>query len=61
MSLVIRVVAPLSKTTYLPEELMVEEHYEYYVEVMKKAGLEHEIHPTHGGGGYGRRKEDHPL
>ena len=35
-------------TGYLPEELMVEEHYEYYVEVMKKAGLEHEILPPHG-------------
>lgn len=34
-------------TGYLPEELMVEEHYEYYVEVMKKAGLEHEILPPH--------------
>ncbi|UCH82029.1 MAG: cytochrome b/b6 domain-containing protein [Nitrospiraceae bacterium] len=35
-------------TGYLPEELMVEEHYEEYVEVMKKAGLEHEILPPHG-------------
>jgi formate dehydrogenase subunit gamma len=35
-------------TGYLPEELMVEEHYEEYVEIMKKAGLEHEIHPPHG-------------
>ncbi len=35
-------------TGYLSEELMVEEHYEHYVEVMKKAGLEHEIHPPHG-------------
>jgi hypothetical protein len=34
-------------TGYLPEKLMVEEHYEYYVEVMKKAGLEHEILPQH--------------
>ena len=32
-------------TGYIPEELMVEEHYQYYVEVMKKEGLEHEIHP----------------
>jgi cytochrome b subunit of formate dehydrogenase len=41
-------VFPLGKvflTGYLSEELMVEEHYEYYVEVMKKAGLEHEILP----------------
>lgn len=36
-------------TGYLSEELMVEEHYDYYVEVMKKAGLEHEILPPHGG------------
>lgn len=35
-------------TGYLPEELMIEEHYEYYVEVMKKAGLEKEIRPPHG-------------
>jgi cytochrome b subunit of formate dehydrogenase len=35
-------------TGYLPEELMVEEHYEEYVEVMKKAGMEHEILPPHG-------------
>ena len=35
-------------TGYLSEDLMVEEHYQYYVEVMKKAGLEHEILPPHG-------------
>lgn len=35
-------------TGYLSEELMVEEHYEHYVEVMKKAGLEHEILPKEG-------------
>jgi cytochrome b subunit of formate dehydrogenase len=35
-------------TGYLPEELMVEEHYEDYVEIMKRAGLEHEIMPPHG-------------
>ncbi len=34
-------------TGYLPEKLMVEEHYEYYVKVMKEAGLEHEILPPH--------------
>ena len=34
-------------TGYLPEKLMVEDHYEYYVEVMKKAGLEQEILPPH--------------
>lgn len=34
-------------TGYLPEELMVEEHYQYYVEVMKKEGLEQEILPPH--------------
>ncbi len=30
-------------TGYLPEHLMVEEHYEYYREVMQEAGLEHEM------------------
>lgn len=35
-------------TGYLPEELMIEEHYQQYVEVMKKAGLEGEIKPPHG-------------
>ncbi len=34
-------------TGYLPEELMVEEHYEYYKEVMKSEGFEHEILPPH--------------
>jgi cytochrome b subunit of formate dehydrogenase len=35
-------------TGYLSEELMVEEHYQYYVEVMTKAGFENEILPPHG-------------
>ena len=35
-------------TGYLSEELMVEEHYEYYVEVMKKEGYEDEILPPLG-------------
>jgi formate dehydrogenase subunit gamma len=35
-------------TGYLTEELMVEEHYEYYVEVMKREGYEGEIRPPHG-------------
>jgi cytochrome b subunit of formate dehydrogenase len=35
-------------TGYLPEELMVEEHYEDYVAIMKRAGLEREIMPPHG-------------
>ncbi len=35
-------------TGYLSEELMVEEHYEYYVEVMKREGFEDEIRPPHG-------------
>ncbi len=34
-------------TGYMSEELMVEEHYQYYVELMKKNGLEHEILPSH--------------
>jgi formate dehydrogenase subunit gamma len=36
-------------TGYLPEDLMVEEHYEHYVRVMTKEGLEDEILPPHGG------------
>jgi cytochrome b subunit of formate dehydrogenase len=39
-------------TGYLSEELMVEEHYQHYVDVMKKAGLEHEILPPHGAHGH---------
>ena len=35
-------------TGYLPEHLMVEEHYEYYKKVMKAAGLEDEILPPDG-------------
>ncbi len=35
-------------TGYLTEELMVEEHYEYYVEVMKQEGFEKEILPPKG-------------
>jgi len=34
-------------TGYLPEELMVEEHYDYYLDCMKQSGLEHEILPPH--------------
>lgn len=37
-------------TGYLPEKLMIEEHYEYYVKVMTKAGLQHEILPPHDRG-----------
>ena len=36
-------------TGYLSEDLMAEEHYQYYVEMMTKAGLEDEILPPHGG------------
>jgi len=35
-------------TGYLPEHLMVEEHYEYYREVMQAAGLEDEMLPPDG-------------
>jgi len=35
-------------TGYLTEELMVEEHYDYYVEVMKREGFESEILPAPG-------------
>lgn len=37
-------------TGYLSEELMLEEHYEYYVKIMKEEGYEREILPPHGGG-----------
>ncbi len=46
-------------TGYLSEELMVEEHYQYYVEVMKKAGLEHEMLPPHGGHGHEFQERGH--
>ncbi len=35
-------------TGYLTEDLMVEEHYDYYVQLMKEEGLEDEIRPPHG-------------
>ena len=35
-------------TGYLSEELMIEEHYEYYVEVMTECGFSGEIKPPHG-------------
>ena len=36
---------------YLSEELMIEEHYEYYVEVMTECGFSREIKPPHGHSG----------
>ncbi|GBE04005.1 MAG TPA: hypothetical protein ENH45_01665 [Nitrospirae bacterium] len=36
-------------TGYMSEELMAEEHYQYYVDIMKKAGLEDEILPPQRG------------
>ncbi len=33
---------------YLTEELMIEEHYEHYVEVMTACGYSNEIRPPHG-------------
>lgn len=33
---------------YLSEELMIEEHYEYYVEVMTECGFSRDIKPPHG-------------
>ncbi len=36
-------------TGYLPEELMIEEHYDYYVKIMTENGFEDEIKPPHGG------------
>ncbi len=35
-------------TGYMTEELMAEEHYEYYEKVMKEEGYENEILPPHG-------------
>ena len=46
-------------TGYISEELLVEEHYQYYVEVMKKAGLENEILPPHGGDAHGPHEGGH--
>jgi len=39
-------------TGYLSEKLMVEDHYDYYVKIMKQAGLEHEILPPQGSPGH---------
>ena len=39
-------------TGYLPEEIMAEEHYQHYVEIMKREGLEQEILPPHGAHGH---------
>jgi hypothetical protein len=46
-------------TGYLSEELMIEEHYEYYVEIMKREGLEHEILPPHGSHHHPASEERH--
>lgn len=35
-------------TGYLPEEQMVEHHYDYYLKIMRSAGLENEILPPPG-------------
>jgi cytochrome b subunit of formate dehydrogenase len=35
-------------TGYLSEDMMVEEHYQYYREIMKASGFEDEILPPHG-------------
>lgn len=35
-------------TGYLSEELMIHEHYDHYVDIMKKAGRESEIRPMPG-------------
>lgn len=43
-------------TGYLPEHLMVEEHYEYYEKVMKAAGLEDEMLAPDGSPGKGPEK-----
>ena len=47
-------------TGYMSEELMVEEHYQYYVELMKKNGLEHEILPSHSDHGEKPHEEKDP-
>ena len=45
-------------TGYLPEHLMVEEHYEYYRKVMKAAGLEAEILPPDGSPAKSKKTKD---
>jgi cytochrome b subunit of formate dehydrogenase len=45
-------------TGYLPEHLMVEEHYEYYEKVMKTAGLEDEMLAPDGS--HGKEPEKTP-
>jgi cytochrome b subunit of formate dehydrogenase len=40
--------ALIAQTGYLSEDMMVEEHYEYYKEIMKASGFENEILPPHG-------------
>jgi len=44
-------------TGYLPEHLMVEEHYEYYKKVMKAAGLEDEMLAPDGSPGKAPEKK----
>ncbi len=46
-------------TGYISEELLREEHYQYYVEVMKKEGLEDEILPPHGEDEHGSHEGGH--
>lgn len=48
-------------TGYLPEHLMVEEHYDYYRQIMQAAGLEHEMLPPPAGRTFRRRKGDAPA
>ena len=43
-------------TGYLPEHLMVEEHYDYYQKVMNAAGLEDEILAPDGSPGKATEK-----
>jgi len=39
-------------TGYLPEEIIAEENYQHYVEIMKREGYENEILPPHGAHGH---------
>ncbi len=45
-------------TGYLSEELMREEHYEFYVKVMSEEGFGQDILPPHGGGHVPSRSDE---
>ena len=45
-------------TGYLSERIMVEEHYDYYVELMTQAGLEDDIIPQHGARSFEEKEKE---